>query len=195
MLVRAQAAYARSRSGPETLKGPKSADPRPDTFIKPLNTQAGRLDFPGEPWKLEGGPTSTSSLDMSDEAHVVPTMDPGVSSVPLAPTSLNDQRMVSSPNACRSKLTPLQRAVCKDPAKAFHDHGAGPASMQHHPQMSTATKVELELARQRAEKAMAGETGLQQTWRGLPRQHRTGAPCAVLAGSPAVYGCSAAPSQ
>ena len=67
--------------------------------------------------------------------------------------------------------------------------------MQHHPQMSTATKVELELARQRAEKAMAGETGLQQTWRGLPRQHRTGAPCAVLAGSPAVYGCSAAPSQ
>lgn len=35
--------------------------------------------------------------------------------------------------------------------------------MQHHPQMSTATKVELELARQRAEKAMAGETGLQQT--------------------------------
>ena len=42
--------------------------------------------------------------------------------------------------------------------------------MQHHPQMSTATKVELELARQRAEKAMAGETGLQQTWRGLPRQ-------------------------
>ena len=31
--------------------------------------------------------------------------------------------------------------------------------MQHHPQMSTATKVELELARQRAEKAMAGKPG------------------------------------
>ena len=44
--------------------------------------------------------------------------------------------------------------------------------MQHHAQMSTATKVELELARQRAEKAMAGETGLQQTWGVLPSQHR-----------------------
>eukprot|EP00891_Asterochloris_glomerata_P006854 jgi/Astpho2/6854/fgenesh1_pg.00105_%23_28_t len=56
---------------------------------------------------------------MSDEAHVVPTMDPGVSSLPLAPTSLNDQRMVSSPNARRSKLTPLQKAMRKDPAKAL----------------------------------------------------------------------------
>ncbi len=125
----------------------------------------------------------------------MPTMDPGVSSLPLAPTSLNDQRMVSSPNACRSKLTPLQKAMRKDPAKALMNvvQAQRPCSitLRCPPQRKWSWSWPGSVQR----KPWLVRLGCSRPGESCPASTGAWAPCAVLAGSAAVHSCSAAPSQ